>query len=356
MSKNDIATLMNGIMTDPGYTKIFSKPTPQLNKTASVKEESKVSMSQYEVLVRGLSKISEMLDNVGLEKAATYTLLSLEDVVANSGKISKAESCSDCILCDLAEKEDKDEANAEDLPERWETIEDKPELMKHPEIQDEEFLHPEIMDNPELVELRERMKHPEIQDKPVLSPHYEIHDEVEIEEEPYSHIQDEAYPEIQDRPAPPDLSKLDEYLGSDDSDLEKILRDIEEGKIESGELERMEASKAAKSQSSLLKLANELKKSLAKKESKKGKKLDPKAKTRNKPAAVFDDKHPKVKDKKDHFPIDTIGRARNALARANQFDKAPEWWSGSLKELKNAVVRAVHAKYPSIKITEKAKD
>lgn len=76
---------------------------------------------------------------------------------------------------------------------------------------------------------------------------------------------------------------------------------------------------------------------------------------RNKPAAVFDNKHPKVKDDKDHFPIDTIGRGRNALARSHQYSKAPSWWSGSLKELQNAVSRAVHSKYPSIKSEGKKK-
>ena len=76
---------------------------------------------------------------------------------------------------------------------------------------------------------------------------------------------------------------------------------------------------------------------------------------RNKPAAIFGDKHPKVKDDKDHFPIDTIGRARNALARSHQYTSAPSWWKGSLKELQSAVSRAVHSKYPSIKISDKKK-
>jgi len=76
---------------------------------------------------------------------------------------------------------------------------------------------------------------------------------------------------------------------------------------------------------------------------------------RNKPAAIFGHKHPKVKDDKDHFPIDTIRRARNALARSHQYESAPPWWSGSLKELQNSVSRAVHSEYPSIKIEKKTK-
>jgi hypothetical protein len=83
---------------------------------------------------------------------------------------------------------------------------------------------------------------------------------------------------------------------------------------------------------------------------------DSKAKVRNRPSAIFESTHSKVKDDKDHFPIDTIGRARNALARMNQFSSAPDWWSGTLKELQNAVVRAVKGKYPSIEISDKAKN
>lgn len=80
-----------------------------------------------------------------------------------------------------------------------------------------------------------------------------------------------------------------------------------------------------------------------------------KAKVRNRPDPVFDDKDTKVKDDQDHFPIDTIGRARNALARVNQYDKAPSWWGGTLEQLKNKVYRAVKNKYPSIDIDMKKK-
>lgn len=79
-----------------------------------------------------------------------------------------------------------------------------------------------------------------------------------------------------------------------------------------------------------------------------------KVKARNRPAPIFDAKHPKVTDNKDHFPIDTIGRARNALARAGQFGSGkPSWYSGSAEQFKNSVRRAVKSKYPSIEVTEK---
>lgn len=86
---------------------------------------------------------------------------------------------------------------------------------------------------------------------------------------------------------------------------------------------------------------------------KKEKKLDPKAKVRNRGTVVVPAE--KAKDKKDHFPINDADQARNALARVNQLKKAPEWWSGSLQSLVNAVTRKVHSKYPKIEISEDAK-
>lgn len=84
-------------------------------------------------------------------------------------------------------------------------------------------------------------------------------------------------------------------------------------------------------------------------------KPDPKAKVRNKQSPVFDAKHPKVKDNKDHFPLGSESQARNALARANQFKKAPEWWSGTLEQLVSAVVKAVGKEYKGIEISDKSK-
>jgi hypothetical protein len=76
------------------------------------------------------------------------------------------------------------------------------------------------------------------------------------------------------------------------------------------------------------------------------KKLDPKAEVRNRgnvcvPASS-------AKDKKDHFPINNIDQARNALARVHQYSSVPSWYSGSLKGLQALVSRKVHSKYPSI--------
>ena len=61
-----------------------------------------------------------------------------------------------------------------------------------------------------------------------------------------------------------------------------------------------------------------------------------------------------VKDNKDHFPIDTEARARNALARVNQYSKSPPWWTGSLQELVNSVVRAVKKQYKGIEVSKES--
>lgn len=75
-------------------------------------------------------------------------------------------------------------------------------------------------------------------------------------------------------------------------------------------------------------------------------KLDPKAKMRNRGTVCVPAES--AKDKKDHFPINSIDQARNALARVHQYTSVPEWYKGSLKGLQSAVSRKVHSKYPAI--------
>lgn len=83
------------------------------------------------------------------------------------------------------------------------------------------------------------------------------------------------------------------------------------------------------------------------------KKLDPKAKSRNRGIVCVPAES--AKDKKDHFPINDEGQARNALARVQQFSAAPPWYKGSLEGLKALVSRKVHSKYPSIGKADKKK-
>ena len=85
------------------------------------------------------------------------------------------------------------------------------------------------------------------------------------------------------------------------------------------------------------------------------KKLDPKAKVRNRGDCVFPAESPKVNDHKDHFKVNNENEARNALSRVNAYDSAPPWFNGSLKSLKDSVYRKVHSKYKGIKIDESKK-
>ena len=81
------------------------------------------------------------------------------------------------------------------------------------------------------------------------------------------------------------------------------------------------------------------------------KKLDPKAKVRNRGTVCVPASS--AKDKKDHFPINDEAQARNALARVHQYSSVPSWYSGSLKSLQELVSRKVHSKYKGIGKSEK---
>ena len=100
----------------------------------------------------------------------------------------------------------------------------------------------------------------------------------------------------------------------------------------------------------LEKIATNYEKLAAKSEKKK---LDPKAKVRNRGTVCVPAES--AKDKQDHFPINSESQARNALARVHQYSSAPEWYKGSLSGLQALVSRKVHSKYPGIKIEKKKK-
>lgn len=79
-----------------------------------------------------------------------------------------------------------------------------------------------------------------------------------------------------------------------------------------------------------------------------------KPKYQKKGECIFSSDHPKVLDNKDHFPINTLDQARNALARVNQYEEAPPWYDGSLQSLLKTVVRAVQSKYEDMEVSEEA--
>lgn len=92
---------------------------------------------------------------------------------------------------------------------------------------------------------------------------------------------------------------------------------------------------------------------LAKAKAKSKKKLDPKAKVRNRGTVCVPAE--RAKDKKDHFPINSESQARNALARVHQYSTVPSWYKGSLKGLQKLVSSKVKAKYPKINVGGKDK-
>lgn len=79
------------------------------------------------------------------------------------------------------------------------------------------------------------------------------------------------------------------------------------------------------------------------------------AKDKAKGEFIFPKTHSKVKDNKDHFPINTEGRGRNALSQASKYIKVPPWYDGSLENLLSTIQRAVKKKYKNIEITDKSK-
>lgn len=111
MSKFDIASTMNGIMSDPGYQSVFLKTAAKKEDKKDDKKDKKEEKcgkncdckkckkdkkddkkpvkkkSAYEACFLGLSKISEMLDDAGLEKAASYALMSLESLVKSAEEV-----------------------------------------------------------------------------------------------------------------------------------------------------------------------------------------------------------------------------------------------------------------------------
>lgn len=67
---------------------------------------------------------------------------------------------------------------------------------------------------------------------------------------------------------------------------------------------------------------------------------------------IFPPDSPDVQDNKGHFPIPDIAHARNALARAGQYDTVPTWFNGTLEQVKDKIKREVEKKFPSIEVSK----
>jgi hypothetical protein len=92
---------------------------------------------------------------------------------------------------------------------------------------------------------------------------------------------------------------------------------------------------------------------LAEKSKKSKKKLNPKAKVRNRPSPAFSAESPKTKDDKDHYPLGDKNQALNAWARAHQTGgKAPSWFKGSYTQFLSVLKRKIHSKFPGIELSD----
>jgi hypothetical protein len=183
MAKFDIAGSMNGIMNDPSYQSVFLKTAGKKEdkdkekadkakekekadalkakekekadkikakekadkekakeKADKEKAKMKAKKSGYSVCVQGLAKISEMLDDAGFDKAASYSLLALDSLVKKAQEVVDSGSANDIDLDEVIVTPE-DEI---DLPEM--TITDEKtdaelldELLGDTETEDEGF-------------------------------------------------------------------------------------------------------------------------------------------------------------------------------------------------------------------------
>jgi hypothetical protein len=307
--KFDIANNMNQILGSQEYRKVFERPA--LQKKASSQEASGL-----ESLAAELSKISEKLDNAGLEEGAKTALKAVAAMMkeARSKKAWQDESSDEGDVKMPAWKRDfYSDPNRVDF--------------KDPEDIEVEPLTEDDLDGEKLLRMELKPREPEELDIPGDSL-------------------------VQITPRKPIDDPVGEMVGEPQFDIADVVCDDDDD-VPTNKAAFLKAiDKAIYRQAFLDEIERAI---LVVEAADKKKKADPKAEVRNRPAPVFDAKHPKVKDNKDHFPIDTIGRARNALVRSHQFDGAPPWWKGSLKELQNAVAKAVHGKYPAIGKEDKKK-
>ncbi len=67
---------------------------------------------------------------------------------------------------------------------------------------------------------------------------------------------------------------------------------------------------------------------------------------------IFSSNDAKVNDSKDHFPINDIDQARNALIRVAEYQTAPKWYNGSLSEVVAKVKDVVKTNFSNLEVSE----
>ncbi len=67
---------------------------------------------------------------------------------------------------------------------------------------------------------------------------------------------------------------------------------------------------------------------------------------------IFSSKDSKVNDSKDHFPINDIDQARNALIRVEEYQTVPKWYDGPLSEVVTKVKDTIKQTYSSLEVSD----
>jgi hypothetical protein len=476
-----IAAEMASIMDSKEYKNIFAKPTPQFQKTAAKKDEGKddkkgakakdkakacakckgkpckcdtkakakkgkkcskcgkkcieckckgckeCKVANLRTSINGLAKISEMLEELGLEKSAANTIIALdylikeaqqqislpEQKIEGSGGLDipkmpaaikdvkpPGSAAADCNDDDDEDEDDEDEEDEkkkakkdkkkddEDEDDEDDDEDDKKKKDEDDEDEDdvddleakleaelgEDGDEEEDFDLEELEpEAEQGFKGFEDEDKDLPEDEDEDWMEEEKEEKHHPGRLDMVGPEWEDiglgsRQRGKGISDLPgSFIGSEDPEVNQFELDPEEELKFGGLIDKLTKQGVANPKADgsrgtdnaktaaapFDQIIDEISKLGAKE---KAKKLDPKAKVRNRGKCVFPHDHPKVTDHASHFPITSESQARNALARASQFKSVPPWYKGSLSGLVSAVQRAVKSKYPGIKTTEKSKN
>jgi len=414
-NKFDIATSMDSLLSSPAYQAHFQKTAAKKEEKKEEKKDKKVpepktvkkpvkdekpvkgekpkkkAMTQYEACIVGLANISEVLDNAGFSNAAALALLSLNSLVKTAAKKKE-------------EKEEKKPGKKDEKAKKDEKIKGKADPKKEEkkvkkasddceeeceEVCEEECEEEEAEDDENDAffglfgknKKRNQPVEPVADVTPSGPSGFRSGNAVPVEGDA-----SDWDPLNATLPGGEswDLASADDCEGEDCDDvgfvsdwLKNIEEELESGKYDDDEPDLDEdeftftsllqglddkeiddnvfdiKSVAGKKKSSLQKLAEELRGNYPLSRTAKE---DPKVKAKNGPEVIFDSESPKVTDKKDHFPIDTIGKAKNVLSKVNQMDDVPPWYKGSLDSLQKAVRKAVKAKYPSIEVSDKKKE
>lgn len=421
-----VAADMAGIMESDEYRSIFAKPTaPASNETVAATEPAKPVNSKrerFKLVVQGMAKMSEVLDELGLSTSSAFALKTLDQIISEATYMDDDGGDKDDEKEEKEEKEDKEKEEKDDnSADDEESEEDKAVEAEADEDKEDEceadggVSSIPLPGSPESAAGKYQMRghyttapaQRKVPGAGYSAPQRPVEERALPSGKPRGQSADDsgahgAFESAIDvgikhdegmaddgiaATANDDLRELLTALGLESTAAKKTDKDMKkpgkkeekkpakkpakkDEKAEKAEKAEKKSKKAWYTGADLVSLAlgyedydhevtedeaegfDEIRETAAK--SSNGVILAFAKKEKERGSFIFPSTHPKVKSG-DHFPINTEGRARNALARANQFSKAPSWWKGSLQELVSAVARAVKSKYKGIDVSKKSK-